>query len=281
MGRMGGGPSMGEADRRPDQAAPRAVPMRLQRFLARSGVASRRGSENLMTAGRVQVNGLTVTELGSKVDPLADVVTVDGRPVVWDARPFHLMLNKPAGVLSTMKDPKGRPTVADLVPVGEHPGLFCVGRLDRDTTGLLLFTTDGDLAQALLHPSREKAKRYIALVEGTVRAEALRALEEGIVLDDGPTAPARARIVAAGDPEAAAVLEGSGRPGGSIVELEIHEGRKHQVKRMLAAVGHPVARLHRVSFGPLELGDLPLGTWRELTGGERALLEEISPRGYH
>ena len=142
-------------------------PMRLQRFLARAGVASRRGSERLMTEGRVRVNGVVVTELGSKVDPASDVVTVDGVVRTIQERPRYLMLYKPAGFLTTMSDPRGRPTVAELVPVADAPGLYPVGRLDLDTTGLLLFTTNGDLGQALLHPSRHVTKHYVALVSGT------------------------------------------------------------------------------------------------------------------
>lgn len=142
------------------------VPMRLQRFLARAGVASRRGSEGLMTAGRVRVNGEVKTELGTKVDPRCDEVTVDGVPVVLGSGPAYIMLNKPAGFLTTMSDPHGRPTVAELVPSKKFPGLFPVGRLDMDTTGLLLFTTDGDLGQRLLHPSHHVWKTYRAIVDG-------------------------------------------------------------------------------------------------------------------
>lgn len=172
----------------------RVVPMRLQKFLARAGAASRRGSENLMTAGRVRVNGEVVTELGSKVDPNVDVVTVDGREVrITDTATF-IMLNKPAGYVTTMHDPGGRPCVAELVPSHAHPGLFPVGRLDRDTTGLLLFTTDGEAAQALLHPSFEKDKHYLALIEGRLGDREWDELEGGIVLDDGPCARARGGV---------------------------------------------------------------------------------------
>ena len=175
-----------------DQAGEeRLVPMRVQKFLARAGVASRRGSENLMTAGRVRVNGQVVTELGSKVDPRVHTVTVDGREVRLADGSVYLMLNKPAGYVTTMRDPGGRPCVAELVPSDRYPGLFPVGRLDRDTTGLLLFTTDGEAAQRLLHPSYEKDKHYVALVEGVIGRDERRALERGITLDDGPCAPAK------------------------------------------------------------------------------------------
>ena len=255
-------------------------PMRLQRFLARAGAASRRGSERLMTAGRVRVNGVVVTELGSKVDPERDEVTVDGRPVHIEGRPVSLVLNKPAGYVTTMSDPQGRRTVAELVPTREHPGLFPVGRLDLDTTGLLLFTTDGDLGQALLHPSRHVEKHYVALVSGTPSARDLDRLRRGIMLDDGPTAPARARLIGPEEALFSTVApHGAGRTGGgepnAVVGLTIHEGRKHQVKKMLLAVGHRVLALHRDAFGPLELGGLAEGSWRELTDRERAALETL------
>lgn len=259
------GPTEGDAE-----SGERIVPMRLQRFLARAGVASRRGSENLMTAGRVRVNGLVASELGSKVDPLVDEVTVDGRPVRLSDRHSFIMLNKPAGYLTTMSDPRGRPCVASLVPTRELPGLFPVGRLDRDTTGLLLFTTDGLAAQRLLHPSFEKEKHYVALVKGTPTTGELDLLRRGVTLDDGPCAPARVEALLTASREARAVApSGVGRDR-SVVGLTIHEGRKHQVKRMLAAIGHEVVALHRDAFGPLRLGGLPEGSWRELTENERA-----------
>lgn len=249
----------------------RIVPMRVQKFLARAGVASRRGSENLMTAGRVRVNGQVVTELGSKVDPLVDVVTVDGREVRLADGSVYLMLNKPAGYVTTMRDPGGRPCVASLVPTSTYPGLFPVGRLDRDTTGLLLFTTDGEAAQRLLHPSFEKDKHYVALIEGKLGASEHRQLEQGITLDDGPCAPARVELIGLDDPRAAFVARRSA-DGTSIVGLTIHEGRKHQVKRMLSAVGHEVLALHRDTFGPLRLSGVRPGEWRMLTEAERKAL---------
>ncbi len=253
----------------------RAVPMRLQRFLARAGVASRRGAENLMSAGRVRVNGEVVSELGSKVDPARDRVSVDGREVTWGERPVYLMLYKPAGYLSTMRDPRGRPTVADLVPTSEHPGLFCVGRLDKDTTGLLLFTTDGLVAQRLLHPSYEKAKRYVALIDRPLSGEGREALEHGVVLDDGPCAPAEVRELAEPDETLDTAFPNGVGEDGAAVELIIHEGRKHQVKRMFEAVGRRVLALHRSSFGPLTLSGLAPGTWRELTAEEVRALEAL------
>lgn len=260
-------------------------PMRLQRFLARAGVASRRGSERLMTAGRVRVNGEVVSELGAKVDPERDVVTVDGVACHIEARPCHLMLYKPAGCLTTMSDPHGRPTVADLVPVAEHPGLYPVGRLDQDTTGLLLFTTSGELGQALLHPSHHVTKHYVALVSGTPDRRDLARLRAGVRLEEGAvSAPAEAELLGPEDPLYSVVaLRGAGRTGGgepnAVVGLTIHEGRKHQVKKMMQAVGHKVLRLHRDAFGPLRLTGLPEGGWRELSDAEASALEALcTPR---
>lgn len=244
----------------------RIVPMRLQKFLARSGVASRRGSEDLMTAGRVCVNGEVVTQLGSKVDPAIDVVTVDGKPVALNDTPAYIMLYKPAGYLTTMSDPQMRPCVAELVPTADHPGLYPVGRLDKDTTGLLLFTTDGDLGQLLLHPSRHVEKTYLALVDGTMADRELEPLRRGIVLDDGPCKPARCRLL--DDHEARDAFGKRVAPASTAVEIKISEGRKNQVKRMMSAVHHPVLLLHRTRFGPLELTGLRVGSWRDLTPEE-------------
>jgi len=232
----------------------RVVPMRLQKFLARAGVASRRGSEDLMTAGRVSVNGAVVTELGAKVDPLGDEVRVDGAVVTVVQQPVYLALNKPAGVVTTMNDPQGRTTVAELVPLAEHPGLFPVGRLDFETTGLLLFTTDGELSHRLLHPKWHVEKSYRVTVDGRVSEPELDRLREGVSLDDGLTAPARVRALRVG--------------ATSHCEIAIREGRKRQVRRMFSAIGHPVLELHRIRFGPVELGDLPRAGWRELSDAE-------------
>lgn len=243
------------------------VPMRLQKFLARAGAASRRGSEALMSAGRVTVNGSVVTELGSKVDPAVDTVAVDGKVVTLSDVPKTIMLHKPAGFVTTMSDPHARRTVAELVPTDEYPGLFPIGRLDKDTTGLLLFSTDGDLGNALLHPSHHVNKTYEALVRGRISDSAIARLEAGVVLEDGPTAPATVRRIGsrASDPASS-----------SRVEITIHEGRKRQVRRMCEAVGHEVMRLHRASFGPLSLGSLKPGAWRELSADELAQLGEAA-----
>lgn len=254
----------------------RIVPMRLQRFLARAGVASRRGSENLMTAGRVTVNGRVTSELGSKVDPLVDVVAVDGVEVRLSDGYAYLVLNKPMGYLSTMRDPQGRPCVERLVPTKRFPGLFPVGRLDFDTTGLLLFTTNGDAAQRMLHPSMHVWKHYVALVRGVPTAEQLERLRRGVMLDDGPAQPAEAKLLHRSDPLAFPVAPEGVPYGHAVVGLRIHEGKKHQVKRMLKAVGHDVLRLHRDEFGPIALGEVASGCWRELTAEERTAIEDLT-----
>lgn len=241
----------------------RIVPMRLQKFLARAGVASRRGSENLMTAGRVCVNGVVTTELGSKVDPRVDVVTVDGREVHLADEPVTIMLHKPAGYITTMSDPHGRPTVADLVPCDRYPGLFPIGRLDFDTTGLLLFSTDGELGNGLLHPRKHVDKTYAAVVDGRMTEDQAEALRRGVELDDGMTLPAEVQLV-----EASKAF--------SRVLITIHEGRKRQVRRMCGYVGHPVLELHRQSFGPLELRGLPEGQWRVLDSQEEEALRRAA-----
>lgn len=232
--------------------------MRINKFLARSGVASRRASEALITSGAVTVNGEVVTDLACQINPEHDEVRVQGKPIVLP-KDNHVvvMLNKPAGYVTTMADPHGRKTVADLLPLERYPGLFPIGRLDQDTHGLLLFTTDGELGNALLHPSHHVDKTYHARVAGRISKRKLHQLETGIELDDGVTAPATARLIAY-DPAKQT----------SWVELTIHEGRKRQVKRMLQAVGHPVKELRRVSFGQLELEGLEEGQWRELERDE-------------
>ncbi len=238
--------------------------VRLQKFLARAGVASRRSSEKMISAGRIAVNGAVVTELGTKVDPAYDEVLLDGAPIRLPESKHTIMLNKPAGCLTTMSDPQGRPCVADLVPAAEFPGLYPIGRLDSDTTGLLLFSTDGELGHALLHPSHHVSKTYRARVKGVPSEKDLERLEEGVLLEDGMTAPAKASLVGAKKTDAT-------------IELTIHEGRKRQVKRMCEAIGHPVLELHRLSFGPLGLGSLAEGQWRELSPKEVACLS-ASPK---
>ncbi len=216
--------------------------VRLNAYLARAGVASRRGSDELIKAGRVRVNGRP-GELNTFV-AAGDSVEVDGRPVVKQPLAY-LLLNKPRGTVTTARDPHGRPTVVGIVPA--EPRIVPVGRLDVDTTGALVLTNDGPLAHRLAHPRYEVDKVYEVEVQGDPPPDALRRLEEGVELDDGRTAPARVRRI---DP---------GR-----LELVLHEGRKHQVKRMCEAVGHPVRQLHRSSYAGLDLEGLAPGEWRAL-----------------
>jgi 23S rRNA pseudouridine2605 synthase len=223
--------------------------MRLAKYLAHAGVASRRAAEQLVFAGRVTVRGEVVRDPARDVDDDADVA-VDGRRVALERRHVVYVLHKPAGYVSTARDPQGRPTVVSLVPSRER--LYPVGRLDADTTGLILLTNDGELAHHLTHPSFEVPRVYRAQVaRAPVRDQALRTLRAGVELDDGRTAPAKVRRLA---PDR--------------LELTIHEGRKRQVRRMCDAVGHPVLGLRRVRFGPLALGDLAVGAHRRLTAAE-------------
>jgi 23S rRNA pseudouridine2605 synthase len=223
--------------------------MRLAKYLATAGVASRRASEEIVRAGRVTIAGETVTDPARDVEP-GDAVALDGRLVSTVHERVVYALNKPAGVVSTARDPQGRPTVVTMLPQTER--LYPVGRLDIDTTGLILLTNQGELAHRLTHPRFEVEKTYRVVLAGpSVRDSELRALSEGVELEDGRTAPARVRRISA-----------------DTIEITIHEGRKRQVKRMCEAVGHPVKRLERVRLGPLELGDLPRGRWRRLSDAE-------------
>ena len=228
--------------------------MRLNAYLARAGVASRRKADELIKAGRVTVNG-EPGQLNTFVSG-RDRVELDGRPLEKQ-RLAYLLLHKPAGVVTTASDPQGRPTVVELV-ADHETRVVPVGRLDADTTGALLLTNDGELAHRLAHPRYEVEKVYEAEVEGDPSDETLRRLERGVELDDGRTAPARAKRLAP-----------------SRVELALHEGRKHQVKRMLEAVGHPVTRLHRSRYAGLSLEGVEPGEWRELEPGEVARLQSL------
>jgi 23S rRNA pseudouridine2605 synthase len=228
--------------------------VRLNAYLARAGIASRRGADELIKAGRVTVNG-EPGQLNTFVE-LRDRVEVDGEPVSAQ-KLTYVLLHKPPGTVTTARDPQGRPTVVELVDVPER--VVPVGRLDADTTGALLLTNDGPLAHRLAHPRYGVEKVYEVEVEGEPDEAALRHLAEGVELDDGLTAPATVRCLAP-----------------SLIELTLHEGRKHQVKRMCEAVGHPVRRLHRSRYAGLELGELPRGSWRELTETELAQLKKLS-----
>lgn len=237
--------------------------VRLQKFLARAGVASRRASEALITSGRVSVNGEVVGELGTKVDPENDTIMLDGAAVELPTQKVVLKLNKPAGYLSAMSDDHGGRCVSELVPTAEFAGLFPVGRLDKDTTGLLLFTNDGELGNALIHPRHHVGKTYRAWVEGTVNGEELKQLREGVVLEDGITSPAQARVIKCTSNK-------------TLLELTIYEGRNRQIRRMSSAVGHPVLELERIALGPIKLGSLKSGAWRELSVEEQHALVDAS-----
>lgn len=232
---------------------------RLQKVLAAAGVASRRVCENLIVAGRVSVNGVIVTELGTRVEPATDHVAVDGVAIQLDTTKRYVMLNKPTGVVSTMSDENGRRDLTEFTADYDER-LYNVGRLDAETSGLLLLTNDGELANVLAHPRYGVEKTYIAQVEGTLTPATLQRLKNGIELDDGPIAVDRAKMV------------GAPSKGRTMVEVTLHSGRNRIVRRMLAAVGHPVTALVRRSFGPLHLGTLPLGRTRELTDTERGAL---------
>jgi 23S rRNA pseudouridine2605 synthase len=230
---------------------------RLQKVLAQLGVGSRRACEELIAAGRVAVNG-EIAVLGRRVDPDTDRVAIDGVPVGIRPGLVYYALNKPAGVISTVSDPQRRPAVTELVP--PEPRVHPVGRLDADSEGLLLLTNDGDLTFRLTHPRFGVEKEYLVMVKGTPARGALRRLREGVVLEDGPTAPARVAPV-----------------GAHGLRITIHEGRNRQVRRMCDAVGHPVQRLVRTRIGPVRMGKLAPGEWRALTSGEvRALERELA-----
>ncbi|HEY0645098.1 MAG TPA: pseudouridine synthase [Nocardioides sp.] len=230
--------------------------IRLQKLLAQSGVASRRKCEELMLGGHVEVDGEVVTRLGTKVDPHTAVIRVDGKRLPPISPNAYLVLNKPRGVVSTMSDPEGRRNLGDLV--AERPErLFHVGRLDTDTSGLIILTNDGDFAQRMAHPSFEVDKTYVAEVEGELHKGVVKQLLAGVTLDDGPVTVSSARIVSGS--------HGRNAHDRTIVELVIHEGRNRIVRRLLAHVGHPVTRLTRTQIGPVQLGRLPVGEMRELT----------------
>ena len=242
---------------------------RLQKVLAHAGVASRRACEQLIADGRVSVDGITVTEAGVRVDPLTQEIRVDGSRILTNPELITLMLHKPAGVVTTMEDPEGRPTVAQYGRdyLAEHPELpdslrlVHVGRLDTETEGLLLLSNDGELSHRLMHPSFEIAKTYVAIVEGQVEPWVPRKLRRGIELEDGQAKADRVTVKDSG-------------PRGSIVEITLHSGKNRIVRRMLDAVGHPVTRLARTRLGPLRLGNLRPGQTRPLSGEEIAALQQ-------
>jgi pseudouridine synthase len=238
--------------------------MRLQRFLAQAGVASRRKSEDLITAGRVKVNGRVVTELGTQVDPRRDEVTVGGRKLVAEA-PLYLMLNKPKGYVTTLSDPERRPTVMELLKNVEER-VYPVGRLDFNTEGVLILTNDGDLAHALMHPSGEVRKTYQVKLRGEAGAEVAEAFRRGVTLDDGSrTAPAEVTLLGPSE-------------GGhnTWLEITIHEGKNRQIHRMAESLGLSVAKLVRVRYAGLEAGTLRLGRYRRLNEEEVDALRRVA-----
>lgn len=233
---------------------------RLQKVLARAGVASRRRAEELIRAGRVRVDGEVVRELGVRVDPYVQQITVDGKEIKSEPLVTYL-LNKPRGTVSTVTDPQGRPTVRQLL-TGVKERVYPVGRLDADTCGALLLTNDGELAFRLTHPSFEVKKTYRALVRGEMSDESLTALAAGVVLEDGPTAPANVRLI-------------KRDRGLTLIELTLHEGRNRQVRRMCQAVGHPVLELERVAIAGLTCKGLARGAFRRLSDEEVIRLRRL------
>jgi len=231
---------------------------RLQKILARAGISSRRTAEEYIRAGRVAVNDETVTHMGLQVDPEEARITLDGTPVCLGERKVYILLNKPAGYVTTLSDPQGRPLVTSLLR-GVRERVFPVGRLDLDTEGALLLTNDGELANRIIHPKYEINKTYEATVSGRPDRRKIRQLEEGILLEGRKTWPARVKILRAQD-------------AATVMEITIHEGKKRQVRKMFAAIGHPVLHLRRTAYGKLQLGRMPLGTHRYLTQKELALI---------
>lgn len=241
---------------------------RLQKILSQAGIASRRASEQLMQDGRVTVNGVTVRELGTKADPAADDIRVDGRRVKRAEHQRYILLNKPAGYVTTRSDPARRPTVMDLLH-GVREYVYPVGRLDFDSEGLLLLTNDGDLAARLTHPRHGVTRVYEVQVAGVPDAHDVDRLARGVTIDGRRTDPARVQLV-------------PGRTGArATLRISIQEGRNRQVRRMFDAVGHPVDSLRRVAIGPLKDSRLKPGHWRELTGAEVAALKEAASRTEH
>jgi len=234
--------------------------MRLQKYLAQCGVASRRAAEKMISDGIVSVNGRTVTEMGFQIDEQSDQVCVDGRPVSPESEKHYLAYYKPAGEVTTVSDPEGRATVMDHFR--DYPvRLFPVGRLDYDSEGLLLLTNDGDLMNHLLHPSYQIPKSYLTKVSNIVNDKEIRQLRQGVLIEGKLTSPASVRLIRT-DTFSTDLL------------ITIHEGRNRQVRKMIEAIGHQVVHLKRVRFGPIRLGDLPCGMWRKLTDQE---IKELRP----
>lgn len=235
--------------------------MRLQKYIAMCGIASRRKAEEMIGEGRVQINGRIVNEMGIIVDPEKDIVKVDNKTIRKEKKKVYIMLNKPIGYVTTLKDEKDRKIITDLIE-GVDERIFPVGRLDADTTGLLLLTNDGDLAYKLTHPSYEVSKRYIAIVEGVPNRSELEKFRNGMMIDRRRTAKASVKIAKRYENDA-------------ILDIEIHEGRNRQVKKMCEMINHPVKKLKRVAIGELGIGGIEVGNWRHLEEDEIEYLKTL------
>ena len=268
--------------------------LRLQKYLARCGIASRRASEKLIQEGKITVNDKVITKMGSKVDPVHDVVKFDGKVIKPNKNDITILLNKPAGYVSTMSDPQGRPCVADLVPISEYPSLFPVGRLDRLTRGMLVFTTNGDLGQELLHPSNEVDKTYEVIIDGKLEAgdKAFANLTSGVNIQSGKTEPSKIEIIEHFGFDKYLEFENEffkncakKNDSGSLpnenellnktftrLTIQIHEGKNRQVRRMFETQGLSVLLLTRISIGNLKLGSLDCGKWAKLNEEDVDLL---------
>lgn len=255
---------MSEHDREPsgtNQPQEQNEGIRLQKALAQAGVASRRACEVMIEEGRVEVNGQVIMEQGVRVDPARDVIRVDGSRIPPARHHLYFVLNKPRGVVSTLEDPEGRPTLKDYMD-RQKERLFHVGRLDTDTEGLILLTNDGEFAHRLAHPSYEVSKTYLAEVEGKLDMKVVERIEKGLRLEDGPVKPDRVKLIDATETK-------------SLIRITLHEGRNRIVRRMMDAVGHPVRRLSRISIGPVRLGNLRVGESRHLTREEIGELMDL------
>lgn len=233
---------------------------RLQKYMARCGIASRRKCEELILQGSVSVNDILITELGTKVDPSFDKVTVNGKPIVPEETKIYIMLNKPTGYVTTVKDEKNRPTVIDLINIPER--IFPIGRLDYDTSGLLLLTNDGDIYNKVIHPRKAINKIYIALIKGTLNDSKIKLFNTGIDIGGYITAPADIKLIK---------QHGSS----SEVKITIHEGKNRQIRKMCQNIGNPVLELKRISVGDLSLGNIKIGSWRHLTSDEVNYLKSL------
>ncbi|MCL2360326.1 MAG: rRNA pseudouridine synthase [Defluviitaleaceae bacterium] len=230
--------------------------IRLQKWLSQAGIASRRKAEELILSGLVSVNGEIVIELGVRADTAKDIVAVDGKPCEIPTQKVYIAMHKPEGVITTVLDPYSRPTVMDYIP--REYNCFPVGRLDYDTSGLLIMTNDGNFAQMLTHPKHEVTKTYIAIVKGLPRNESLEAFRSGLTIEGKPTAPAQIEIIK--------------KTSNAKVRIKLREGRNRQVRKMCEAIGHPILSLKRVEIGSIKLGPLPRGEWRHLTQAELKIL---------